>query len=188
LAEHLPGIGWVRHGMRPYGPLALDPAAQVLNYGQSIFEGMKAQRTERGHIVLFRPTENAARMRDGATRMSMAVPPEDLFLDAVVSAVRSNAAMVPPVGKGSLYLRTLLLGTGAIVGLGPAPSYTLTVFGTAVGSYFKVRASHCCLSREVNTSLMLQVPVAGAPHACMYRMRIVDKRRPRGPEHPVCCC
>lgn len=167
LAEHLPGIGWVRHGMRPYGPLSLDPAAQVLNYGQSIFEGLKAQRTDRGHIVLFRPTDNAARMRDGAARMSMAVPPEELFLDAVVSAVRGNAAMVPPAGKGSLYLRPLLLGTGSIVGLGPAPSYTFTVFGTAVGSYFKVRISQCCWSGTVHRSMMLHAPVANAPHACM---------------------
>lgn len=111
----------------------------MLNYGQTIFEGMKAMRSARGNIVLFRPADNAARMRDGAARMSMAAPPEALFLDAVVSTVRANAEMVPPAGKGSLYLRPLLLGTGPIVGLGPAPAYTFTVFATAVGSYFKVR-------------------------------------------------
>jgi branched-subunit amino acid aminotransferase/4-amino-4-deoxychorismate lyase len=111
---------------------------QVLNYGQAIFEGMKAQRTAKGDIVLFRPTANAERMREGATRMSMVPPPEDLFLRGVFGAVRENASSVPPVGKGSLYLRPLLLGTGPIIGLGPAPSFTFTVFGTAVGSYFKV--------------------------------------------------
>lgn len=119
--------------------------AKVLNYGQSIFEGMKAQRTYKGRIVLFRPRDNAARMREGAARMSMAAPPEDLFLDAVTSTVRANAHMVPPEGKGSLYLRPLLLGTGPIVGLGPAPSFTFTCFGTAVGSYFVVRSSYYSL-------------------------------------------
>lgn len=44
---------------------------------------------------------------------------------------------VPPKGKGSLYLRPLLMGTGAILGLGPAPSYTFAIFGAAVGAYFK---------------------------------------------------
>lgn len=111
---------------------------EVLNYGQAIFEGMKAQRTSNGDIVLFRPTCNAERMREGAHRMSMVAPPEDLFLKGVMAAVRENADMVPPQGKGSLYLRPLLLGTGPIIGLGPSSEYAFTVFGTAVGSYFKV--------------------------------------------------
>jgi branched-subunit amino acid aminotransferase/4-amino-4-deoxychorismate lyase len=51
----------------------------------------------------------------------------------------SPADFIPPIGKGSLYLRPLLLGSGPILGLGPAPSYTFTVFGAAVGAYFKVR-------------------------------------------------
>lgn len=66
--------------MQPYGPISLLPSAQVLNYGQAIFEGMKAQRTESGSIVVFRPTCNAERMRNGAERMSMQAPPEDLFV------------------------------------------------------------------------------------------------------------
>lgn len=79
----------------------------------------------------------------------MAPPPEDLFLEAVTAAVRANAHMVPPAGKGSLYLRPLLLGTGPIVGLGPAPSFTFTVFATAVGSYFGVRAPSALVSPTV---------------------------------------
>lgn len=123
---------------------------QVLNYGQSIFEGMKAQRTESGQIVLFRPKDNAARMRDGARRMSMMAPDEDLFLQGVVGAVRENADMVPPFGKGSMYLRPLLLGTGPILGLGTAPAFTFTVYGTPVGSYFKVCTA--LLSLQVSAS------------------------------------
>ena len=48
--------------------------------------------------------------------------------------------LVPPAGKGALYLRPLLLGTGPLLGLGPAPSYTFVVYGAAVGAYFKVGA------------------------------------------------
>ena len=118
---------------------------QVLNYGQAIFEGMKAQRTDKGQIVLFRPSDNAARMREGARRMSMVPPDEALFLKGVVGAVRENMDMVPPAGKGSLYLRPLLLGTGPILGLGTAPGFTFTVYGTPVGSYFKARSRTCAL-------------------------------------------
>ncbi|UPR01363.1 branched-chain amino acid aminotransferase [Chloropicon primus] len=128
---------WAEEGIGPYRCLELDPSAQVLNYGQSIFEGMKAQRTTDGNLVLFRPEENASRMRDGAARMSMAPPPKDLFLRAVKATVAANAEFVPPNGKGSLYLRPILLGTGAILGLGPAPSYTFLVYCSPVGAYFK---------------------------------------------------
>ena len=123
--------------LQSYAPLSLYPSAQVLNYGQSVFEGMKAQRTEAGHIVLFRPDCNAARMQDGAARLSMSCPSTEEFVAAVESVVKANASMVPPLGKGSLYLRPLLMGTGPILGLGPAPEYTFCVYCAAVGSYFK---------------------------------------------------
>jgi hypothetical protein len=80
IAEHTAEGGWTEGGMQPYGPISLLPSAQVLNYGQAIFEGMKAQRTEKGSIVLFRPTANAERMRNGAARMSMQPPDEALFV------------------------------------------------------------------------------------------------------------
>mmetsp|Transcript_468 Transcript_468/g.1083 ORF Transcript_468/g.1083 Transcript_468/m.1083 type:complete len:406 (-) Transcript_468:29-1246(-) len=123
--------------LQPYGPLQLDPSAQVLNYGQSVFEGMKAQRTAEGHIVLFRPDCNAERMQEGAKRLSMVAPSTEQFVSAVEDVVRANASMVPPLGKGALYLRPLLMGTGPILGLGPAPSYTFCIYCAAVGSYFK---------------------------------------------------
>jgi branched-subunit amino acid aminotransferase/4-amino-4-deoxychorismate lyase len=135
-----------------------------LNYGQSIIEGLKAQRTKNGQIVLFRPVENAARMREGAKRMSMVAPDEELFMKGVLSTVRQNVDMVPPEGKGSLYLRPLLLGTGPILGLGSAPSFTFTVYAAPVGSYFKVccgmlcrcSSPHCMLSRPQHR-LMLNI-------------------------------
>ncbi len=80
----------------------------------------------------------------------MPPPPLEIFIEAVVSTVRANRDYVPPQGKGSLYIRPLLLGTGPILGLGPAPAYTLVVYAAAVGAYFKVRivsrwghAGHC---------------------------------------------
>lgn len=60
---------------------------QVLNYGQSIFEGMKAQRSAQGRVVLFRPDKNAERFAAGAARMSMPAVPEDMFVEAVKSVV-----------------------------------------------------------------------------------------------------
>ena len=128
---------WTTSGLQPYGPLQISPSAQALNYGQAVFEGMKAQRSAKGRIVLFRPDCNAERMAAGAARLSMIAAPEELFLEGVHATVRANADWVPPAGKGSFYLRPLLFGDGPILGLGPAPTYTLVIFGAAVGAYFK---------------------------------------------------
>lgn len=137
MSEWSEGKGWDQGALKPYGPLQLMPSAQVLNYGQSVFEGMKAQRTPSGSIVLFRPDRNAARIAAGAARLSMPPFPESRFVEAVAECVKSNADYVPPLGKGALYLRPLLMGSGPILGLGPAPSYTFAIYAAAVGSYFK---------------------------------------------------
>lgn len=70
----------------------------------------------------------------------MPPPPSELFVEAVLSTVQANSHYVPPQGKGSLYMRPLLLGSGPILGLGPAPSYMFVVFAATVGSYFKARS------------------------------------------------
>jgi branched-chain amino acid aminotransferase len=128
---------WSASEVEPYGDLRLSPAAAVLNYGQGIFEGMKAFRTVDGEVGVFRPDQNAKRFAEGAGRMSMPPVPEDVFVDAVKKCISANRAYIPPEGKGSLYLRPLLIGTGPILGLGPAPSYTFLVYCSPVAAYFK---------------------------------------------------
>lgn len=138
IADWTPERGWADEGkLLPYGPIPMLPSAQVLNYGQAAFEGMKAQESAKGRIVLFRPDKNAERIKAGAERLSMPPIPESKFVEAVKSLVRANRDWVPPIGKGSLYIRPLLMGSGPILGLGPAPSYTFAIFAAAVGAYFK---------------------------------------------------
>ena len=128
---------WTAGEVKPYGNMALSPAAGCLNYGQGVFEGMKAHRLESGEIVIFRPEDNAARMQDGAARMCMPAPPTELFVEAVKKTVAANERWVPPTGMGTLYIRPLLIGTGPILGLAPAPEYTLVVYCSPVAAYFK---------------------------------------------------
>lgn len=120
-----------------YGNIELSPAAGVLNYGQGLFEGTKAYRKEDGRLLLFRPDQNAVRMKIGADRMCMPSPSVDQFVDAVKQTVLANKRWVPPAGKGSLYLRPLLIGSGPSLGLAPAPEYTFLVYASPVGNYFK---------------------------------------------------
>lgn len=123
--------------LKRFGNIELSPSAGVLNYGQGLFEGLKAYRKEDGSILLFRPEENALRMRMGAERMCMQSPTVDQFVEAVKATVSANKRWVPPSGKGSLYIRPLLMGSGAVLGLAPAPEYTFIVYVSPVGNYFK---------------------------------------------------
>ena len=96
----------------PLRDLNMSPTATVLNYGQALFEGVKATRLANGSIAIFRPERNAERMAKGATRFLMPAVPTEVFLHAVDAVVRGNAEWVPPTGKGALYVRPLLMGTG----------------------------------------------------------------------------
>ncbi|CAN4122479.1 unnamed protein product [Withania somnifera] len=130
--------GIFRQGqLNRYGNIQLSPSAGVLNYGQGLFEGTKAYRREDGKIFLFRPQQNAIRMQIGAERMCMPSPSVDQFVDAVKQTALANKRWIPPPGKGSLYVRPLLIGSGPILGLAPAPEYTFLVYACPVGNYFK---------------------------------------------------
>ncbi|KAL2529422.1 Branched-chain-amino-acid aminotransferase 2 [Forsythia ovata] len=120
-----------------YGNIELSPSAGVLNYGQGLFEGTKAYRGEDERLFLFRPQQNAIRMQIGAQRMCMPSPSTEQFVDAVKKTVLANRRWIPPPGKGSLYVRPLLIGSGPILGLAPATEYTFLVFASPVGNYFK---------------------------------------------------
>ncbi|KAJ6847685.1 branched-chain-amino-acid aminotransferase 5, chloroplastic-like isoform X2 [Iris pallida] len=137
-------------GLNPYGNIELNPSSGVLNYGQGIFEGLKAYRKGDGcGFLLFRPVENAIRMQMGADRMCMPSPSADQFVDAVKETVLANRRWVPPQGKGSLYIRPLLMGSGPVLGLAPAPEYTFLVYAAPVGNYFKARI---CYIRGFSTN------------------------------------
>mmetsp|Transcript_51171 Transcript_51171/g.121618 ORF Transcript_51171/g.121618 Transcript_51171/m.121618 type:complete len:348 (-) Transcript_51171:69-1112(-) len=139
------GKEWTAGKMQPYGNLSLEPSACILNYGQGLFEGMKAQRTPDGDVVLFRPSCNAERMQAGAKRLGMPPVPTEMFVDAIQAVVKSNVDWVPPTGKGALYVRPCLMGTGGMLGVAPAPSFTFVVYACPVGPYFKGGLSPICL-------------------------------------------
>ena len=129
---------WDEGGLTTDDTITLSECAGVLQYAQTVFEGMKAYTTEDGHIVTFRPDLNAARMVDSAKRLEMPVFPEDRFVEAVVETVKANAAYVPPYGSGAtLYIRPYMFGSDAVIGVKPANEYQVRVFTTPVGPYFK---------------------------------------------------
>ena len=129
---------WDEGGLTEEANVVLNECAGVLQYAQTVFEGLKAYRTEDGHIVTFRPDLNASRMADSARRLEMPVFPEDRFIRAVEQVVAANADYVPPYGSGAtVYLRPYMFGTNPVIGVKPADEYQFRVFATPVGPYFK---------------------------------------------------
>lgn len=88
--------------------IVLNECAGVLQYAQTIFEGLKAYTTDDGHIVTFRPDLNAERMESSAKRLEMPVFPRERFVDAVTKVVAANAAFVPPTAAGPLFICALI--------------------------------------------------------------------------------
>lgn len=113
-------------------------AATCLHYGQEAFEGLKAFRGKDGKIRVFRLDENAARLQSTCRGILMPELSTEKFRDAILKVIKLNERFVPPYESGaSLYIRPLLIGTGAQVGVHPASEYMFIVFVTPVGPYFK---------------------------------------------------
>lgn len=129
---------WDEGGLITDDTVTISECAGVLQYAQTVFEGMKAYTTEDGHIVTFRPDLNGERMENSARRLEMPFFPKDRFVKAVGETIKANAAYVPPYGSGAtLYVRPYMFGSNAVIGVKPADEYQFRVFTTPVGPYFK---------------------------------------------------
>ena len=129
---------WDEGALTEDNMITMTECAGVLQYAQTVFEGLKAYTTVDGRTVTFRPDLNAKRMADSAARLEMPVFPEDRFIDAVKKVVAANVDYVPPYGSGAtLYLRPFMFGSSAVIGVKPAQEYQFRLFATPVGPYFK---------------------------------------------------
>lgn len=129
---------WSKPSLETSEYLNLHMAATCLHYGQEAFEGLKAFRGKDGKIRIFRMRDNALRLQASCHGIMMAELSVELFEEMVLLAVKNNERFVPPYESGaSLYIRPLLIGTSAQVGVKPAMEYTFLIFVTPVGPYFK---------------------------------------------------
>ena len=171
--------------------LKLHMAATCLHYGQEAFEGLKAFRCPDGKVRVFRPEENAARLQNTCRGIVMPEVPTELFLEMVKKVVRLNQEYIPTYESGaSLYLRPLLIGTSAQVGVHPAAEYCFLIFVTPVGPYFKggFSMSLCATStvllrwvqvciRWVETTLLPCVPTSLHMRKAMLLSSILMQKR-----------
>ncbi len=128
--------GWHRPRVQPYGPIALDPAAAVLHYGQEIFEGLKAYRHADGSIWGFRPDANARRMQHSAVRLALPQLPTEYFLESLRQLIAVDGAWVPSAPETSLYIRPFMFAKEAFLGVRPANKVNYYVIASPAGAYF----------------------------------------------------
>ncbi|SEF88127.1 branched-chain amino acid aminotransferase [Algoriphagus boritolerans] len=127
---------WTDLRIVPYGPLDLHPANAALHYGQSIFEGMKAYKNDKGEILIFRGDANARRMNESATRMCMPEIPEEIFMEGLLQLLDLDRNWVPS-GKGaSLYIRPYMFAMDNYIGVKPSDTYKFIIFTCPVGAYY----------------------------------------------------
>ena len=120
---------WDEGGLTDDATITMSECAGVLQYAQTVFEGLKAYTTEDGRTVMFRPDLNASRLADSARRLEIPAFPEDRFMQAVNDVVKANLAYVPPYGSGAtLYIRPFIFGSSSVIGVKHAEEYHFRIF------------------------------------------------------------
>lgn len=127
---------WNRASIKPYGDIPVSPAMSAIHYGQSIFEGLKAFKTNAGQVLVFRPEMNWERMNNSAERLCMPAIPKEYFLNGIRQLVTLDRDWVPKDSSCSLYIRPFMFATDPFLGVKPSESYTFMIITSPVGPYY----------------------------------------------------
>ena len=127
---------WKDPEILPFGPIQFHPATSAIHYGQSIFEGMKANKSPEGEVLIFRPDMNAKRFQESCERMAMPLVPENLFVECVRKLVALDSEWIPNKPGYSLYIRPFMFSTDEFVGIRPSDTYKFMIFACPVGAYY----------------------------------------------------
>jgi branched-chain amino acid aminotransferase len=128
--------GWAPLEAQARRPLQLDPASLVLQYGQSVFDGLKAYRQPDGSVAVFRPEVNGARFQRSARRLALPELSIADFVGSIDILVEVDSSWVPSGAEQSLYLRPMMLGVEAFLGVRPALEVQYILIASPVDSYF----------------------------------------------------
>jgi len=127
---------WVDLRIVPFQNFTMHPANMAIHYGQSIFEGMKATKTDEGKAVLLRPEMHAIRLNNSAHRMCMPELPEDIFLEALHKLIGIDSDWIPTSPGSALYIRPFMFANGEVIGVQPSDTYRFVIITSPVGPYY----------------------------------------------------
>ncbi|WP_088102099.1 branched-chain amino acid aminotransferase [Halalkalibacter urbisdiaboli] len=134
--NYITGKGWHNPRITPYQPVTLDPAAMIFHYGQTVFEGLKAYRTNDDRILLFRPEQNFQRLNRSSQRLSIPAIDEELVLSYLKTLLEIEKDWVPEKEGTSLYIRPFIIATEPNLSVNPSHVYSFMIILSPVGSYY----------------------------------------------------
>ena len=120
----------------PFADMTFSPALAALHYGQSIFEGIKAYKSDSDEAILFRADKNAERFNKSAQRMCMPTLPEEIFINGIAELLKLDRAWIPNRPGTSLYIRPFMFAADEYIGVRPSETYTFCIFTGPVGGYY----------------------------------------------------
>ena len=127
---------WSNFRVVPYGHMLVSPATPAIHYGQSIFEGLKAYKNDKGDALVFRPLDNWKRMNISADRMCMPYLPEDIFMEGIETLIRLDRDWIPTAPGSSLYIRPFMFSAEEYIGIRPSLDFTFMIINSPVGPYY----------------------------------------------------
>lgn len=136
IMDYSEGKGWHDPRIVPYQPIVLDPAAKVFHYGQTIFEGLKAFKTEEDKVLLFRPERNIQRLNRSNERLGVPHIDEDLALEALKKVIAVDQDWIPTEPGTSLYIRPFVIATQPALGVDASTHYQFIIIMSPVGNYY----------------------------------------------------
>ncbi|MCG6910426.1 MAG: branched-chain amino acid aminotransferase [Deltaproteobacteria bacterium] len=128
--------GWHNPRIEPYGTIPMDPSTMVLHYGQGVFEGLKAYRTDAGGVQLFRPLDNFKRMNRSSKLLCIPEHDETLALKALKQLLEIEKDWVPGQPGTSLYIRPTIIATDPFLGVRASFTYRFFIILSPVGAYY----------------------------------------------------
>ncbi len=134
--DYNPQDGWHNPRIEPYASIDMDPATMVLHYGQAVFEGLKAFRTESGAIQLFRPKDNFKRMNNSSRLICIPDIDEAFALDALKQLLVMEKNWVPSAPETSLYIRPTIIAMDPFLGVRASHTYRFFIILSPVGAYY----------------------------------------------------
>jgi len=134
--DYDPDKGWHSPRIEPYASIEMDPATMYLHYGQGVFEGLKAYRTESGRIQLFRPQENLKRLNRSCRRLCIPEVDEAFVLDAMKQLIGTEKDWVPGAPETSLYIRPTIIAMDPFLGVRASYTYRFFIILSPVGAYY----------------------------------------------------
>ena len=124
---HYKDCSWLEPKIEPYGPIKMFPGTQVLHYGQSVFEGMKAFKNNNDEILLFRKEENFKRLNQSAVRLSIPEIPEDIFMSGLTELLKLDAEWCKADDGYSLYVRPFIFGSAEWIKASSSDEFTFII-------------------------------------------------------------